>query len=78
MRAVVPPLLGLIALAGCGGGASVVSRGPDQIAVRVDAVDALEDAADEAADACDRTGRRADLVKTEQLEDGVVAYFVCR
>lgn len=76
----LPPLLALAAaaaiLTACGG-PDVASRQPDSLTLVVDDADELASAGEDAAYYCGQMGQGADLVETRQLDDGVIARFVC-
>ncbi|GAA0589104.1 hypothetical protein [Caenispirillum bisanense] len=79
-----PPLPLLLSLAAAAalltacGGPEVASRQPDSLTLVVGGADELASAGEDAAYYCGQMGQGADLVETRQLDDGVIARFVCQ
>lgn len=55
----------------------VAAHQPDTLTLVVDDADELAQAGEDAAEYCGQQGLGADLVETTQLDDGVVARYVC-
>jgi hypothetical protein len=68
-------LLGLGLVAGCGS-TELVSASDGKIVIAADGMAALPEATEEAGEMC--PSGRAELLRTETVEDGIVAYYECR
>lgn len=66
----------VLALAACAD-PDVAAHQPDTLSLVVDDADELAQAGEDATEYCGQQGLGADLVETTQLDDGVVARYVC-
>lgn len=68
----------ILLLSGCGSDIQVVSKESDRIVIHADSASDLAQAKERAQEYCAHAGKQANLSRSENVDDEVIAYFDCK